>query len=316
MSIVSAVITTALRSLTVVLAGSVLTLSACGGGDIRNEQIGALEDQNADLNGGESVNPFGDLTDEQTDCLDDEAPDVDFGKVLTDATAEGVAERVTVTGALITCLPDLRENEAFVQQITNNFNAALGATADVDVEEGGCLLGYVLDNSPDPASSLADGSSEADVVLFQDGFQECFDADTQAAITGVDGGGAQAYGDDPRLDSLHDDCDSGDDRACDILFIDALDGSEYADLAIDCAGRGDGLTSCTPGLEVDETGEVVQDSEAMTSLETDCGAGDMTACDLLYRAATIGSDLEQFGFTCGGKIVAGGLPDCRTRFPE
>jgi hypothetical protein len=51
----------------------------------------------------------------------------------------------------------------------------------------------------------------------------------------------------------------------------------------------DGSTDDTDGSEDDLDG-----------LRDDCADGDFEACDDLYLSADIGSDLEEFGSTCGG----------------
>ncbi|WP_084078912.1 DUF4190 domain-containing protein [Demequina sp. NBRC 110057] len=49
---------------------------------------------------------------------------------------------------------------------------------------------------------------------------------------------AQAYGDDPTLDALYDQCGAGDDAACDELYWSTTTGTEYEEFALDCGGRG------------------------------------------------------------------------------
>lgn len=44
----------------------------------------------------------------------------------------------------------------------------------------------------------------------------------------------------------------------------------------------------------------------MEELRTDCAAGDMAACDDLYDESNLGSDEEDFGWTCGGRTQGGG----------
>ncbi|MFN3867274.1 MAG: DUF4190 domain-containing protein [Demequina sp.] len=58
-----------------------------------------------------------------------------------------------------------------------------------------------------------------------------------------------SYGDDPFLDALWEACDSGDDTACDELFLEAPFGSGYADFGDSCGQRGRPLlqTWCEEG---------------------------------------------------------------------
>ena len=143
-----------------------------------------------------------------------------------------------------------------------------------------------------------------------------FDETSQAAIAGEAGSGPQAYGDDADLDSLYDACDGGDDRACDLLFVNASQESEYWLLAIDCAGRGETDGFCTEGIVAASDGFADASSPGLEVLTVDCEAGDMIACDTLFGIAQIGTTAENTGYTCGGKIAVGAIPNCRTRFPS
>jgi len=276
-------------------------------------KVDVLEEQADEI--GSGGDPFSDRTDEDEACLEEELPGFDGVEAMTDAGAAGVQQRVDITNALITCFPDLGENDSFITSITATFNAALGGVADLSEEEGGCSLRYILDNSDDPGRVLGDGSDQRDVELFLEGAEICFDDESMAIIRGDAGAGPQAIGDDELLDGLATDCSDGSDEACDILYYRASDGSEYFDIAADCAGRGDGLSYCTSGLDLDENGVATAGSvDVLNALRDSCGLEDMTSCDLLYLVAAGGSADEQYGFTCGERIVAGGLPDCRTRF--
>jgi hypothetical protein len=48
---------------------------------------------------------------------------------------------------------------------------------------------------------------------------------------------AVAYGDDPELDALYDDCAGGDAAACDDLYINSAAGSEYEQFGGTCGNR-------------------------------------------------------------------------------
>jgi hypothetical protein len=48
---------------------------------------------------------------------------------------------------------------------------------------------------------------------------------------------ANAYGDDPQLDALYDDCAAGDATACDDLYVQSTPGSEYEQFAGTCGDR-------------------------------------------------------------------------------
>ena len=51
------------------------------------------------------------------------------------------------------------------------------------------------------------------------------------------------------------------------------------------------------------------DDEALNALVDDCYGGDMGACDDLFLQAEVGSDYEDYGNTCGGR-----MPDPRGRY--
>jgi hypothetical protein len=55
---------------------------------------------------------------------------------------------------------------------------------------------------------------------------------------------------------------------------------------------------------------VGEDDDALAGLEEACAGGDWTACDDLYFQAPAGSELEEFGRTCGG--VTDGARLCAT----
>ena len=48
---------------------------------------------------------------------------------------------------------------------------------------------------------------------------------------------ANAYGDDPALDALYDDCAAGDATACDDLYVQSPPDSEYEQFAGTCGDR-------------------------------------------------------------------------------
>ena len=264
-------------------------------------------------------NPFADLTADQEECVETRG-ESGFSELAlgaaSDPSAAGDAQRVEMFSLLIECVPNLDELDAFVEIVTHNLDSALGAGARVDTVEGRCVLSYVLDNAVDPADALSTASTLDSVTTFQDAFGECLDPESLAFVLRTAGSGPQSYGDDPDLDALYEGCDQGDEQACDLLFYLTTDGSEYRNLAVDCAGRGDGLSYCVPGMEVDDEGRITVDSIGLTTLESACLDGVMIACDLLFLSAPLGSDFERVGFTCGDRIAVGAVPDCRSRFPE
>ena len=278
--------------------------------EISQENREALElaqDQMEDLGGTEVEFSFRD----QIQCADVEAELT----TLNNPGQTGVDARVDLRNELIDCTEDLAGNRDFVQNFTAGLNAGFGGVAEISLEEAECTLRHLLAESENPGRAIADGTNPADVEVFLDGAEKCFDNGSLAVMRQDEGSGPQNVGDDERLDGLAADCVAGLETACDVLFFASAEGSEYHDIGLTCDGRGDGIAYCTPGLETDETGTILASSTAKGTLVSECRANLMTSCDLLFRTAEIGSADEQFGFTCGNRIAVGGLPDCRTRFP-
>jgi hypothetical protein len=118
-----------------------------------------------------------------------------------------------------------------------------------------------------------------------------------------------AYGDDPELDALWDQCAGGDLAACDSLWFDAPFGSEYESFGDTCGGTRpsssggcefDSQFGTDDGFDVDLPESYGDDAE-LDALYDGCDAGDLVACDDLYYASPIDSDYEFFGATCGGR---------------
>lgn len=61
-------------------------------------------------------------------------------------------------------------------------------------------------------------------------------ASTPFVPAGFDDDDPQNYGDDPFLDDLYDECDGGDDNACDDLYLQSPLGSEYEEFGRSCGG--------------------------------------------------------------------------------
>jgi hypothetical protein len=61
-----------------------------------------------------------------------------------------------------------------------------------------------------------------------------------------------------------------------------------------------GDAGSTDGDDGSDEGTDDGDDASLDELEADCADGDFAACDDLYFSADLGSDLEEFGSTCGG----------------
>lgn len=299
------------------LSAVVLVVAGCTSTDPETEErLDAAIEQSEELTSGDDV--LADATPEQRQCVEDTLVGSDLSpiQILADTSASGVEARIEVTRITIGCIPNLGEVDSYATNFTEQFTPALGPGADVDATEGGCLLQYVIDNADDPAEMLIAGTSDDLLEVLGGAIDVCFDETSRAAIAGEAGTGPQAYGDNADLDSLYDACDRGDERACDLLFVNVSEDSEYWLLAIDCAGRGGTDGFCTEGIVAAADGFADPSSPGLAVLMVDCEAGDMIACDTLFGIAPIGSVAENTGYTCGDRIAVGAIPNCRTRFPS
>lgn len=292
-----------------------LGFSACSRFDASDRaQMDRATEQSEAL--GLDADPLSEATANERRCVDERAAEagVDIRDVMADAGQTGLDARAGLFNAMFDCIPDIAEFDSYQKQLATTLNAGLGAMAGVSNSESGCLLQHIIDTADDPGRAFADGTDEADVAVYLAGFDACFDADTLAVAYGEEGAGPQVYGDDPNLDDLQDRCIADDDRACDLLYAASPPESTYSAIAIDCDGRGDGIEFCTDGLIVNNTTYPDPDSPGLERLRSECAVGQMISCDTLFFFAAVGSEFEQFGFTCGGEIAVGAIPNCRTRF--
>lgn len=118
---------------------------------------------------------------------------------------------------------------------------------------------------------------------------------------------------DEYLEAFFEDCQTGYDEACDFLYLVSEPDTEYEEVGNTCGGRGDGLSFCTPGLELTADGTAAPEGSALSKLVADCESGSsMYACDLLYLVTDGDSAEEKIGNTCGGRIPEGADPTCTT----
>ncbi len=111
-------------------------------------------------------------------------------------------------------------------------------------------------------------------------------------------------GTNQHLDDLYAACAAGDMQACDDLYLESPEGSDYGEYGRTCGERTDGSRWCVDeGGSTEVTG--YGDDAYLDGLWDDCAAGDMTACDALYQESPAGSEYEQFGDTCGGTTAGG-----------
>lgn len=130
-----------------------------------------------------------------------------------------------------------------------------------------------------------------------------------------------------QIASLQGSCETGDNRACDVLFMLADFGSDAELIAATCGGREPApQTFCTQGIvglfeEADSEAELElyvfdPESEGVDAVVSACeDDGDMTACDFLYFRSPEDSEFEVIGGTCGDRLDVA-VPDCRTLLGE
>jgi hypothetical protein len=90
------------------------------------------------------------------------------------------------------------------------------------------------------ASAARDGSGDVDKLdnAMQQAAEDCdVPSDVFDDSFGSVDSDANAYGDDPQLDALYDDCAAGDGTACDDLYVQSTPGSEYEQFAGTCGDR-------------------------------------------------------------------------------
>ena len=275
-------------------------------------QLDAMLSQAQDL---EMDGQAGAVSRDEARCIDRSAADAGLGSPADVFTDPELSEsRKQLMEIFLDCIESPENFGPLVASIAATAEAVVGATFEVTDEQSVCVLRYVLETSSDPARTLVLLETPEDVDVMLTAFESCLTAEQMDTLQGAEGTGPQAYGDDSRLDRMYDECAAGDDRVCDLLYFVSAAGSDYAAITDDCAGRG--LTPsgfCSPEVVLDETGFAAAESPGLSILSEDCEMGDNTACDLLFTIAPFGSEYENIGFTCGGRMAVGAIPDCRTR---
>ncbi|MBU5424157.1 DUF4190 domain-containing protein [Cellulomonas hominis] len=117
-------------------------------------------------------------------------------------------------------------------------------------------------------------------------------------------GEAFTYGDDASLDALWDACAAGDGAACDSLYMSSPSGSDYEAFGDTCGGQAAGGEFCAEDSAAteDTAAQGYGSDPELDALWDACEAGSGTACDDLYWEAPSGSQYEEFGTTCGGRV--------------
>lgn len=226
--------------------------------------------------------------------------------------------------------PDSNENDSESTRTYEDLSFLEKSFVDGVTEGGGteaagiCMLDAFEDAGID-ASELADLANEEPSPDVLAAIFSCTAELLEGGLFGSDGvfGDADTYGDDPDLDALWDDCDAGDDVACDDLYLRSPIGSDYESFGSTCGERESidqfGNCSLDDGLFGDDDGlfgdaDTYGDDPALDALWDGCAAGDYAACDTLWIKSPFGSDYEAFAETCGAISEESLFGSCELEF--
>jgi hypothetical protein len=96
------------------------------------------------------------------------------------------------------------------------------------------------------------------------------------------------------LDDLEDECAADEfSLSCDFLFFESPPGSDQEEFGSSCGGTFTGANGTC--------GSTLDSGSTIDGLVQDCDSGDNAACDELFLITPVGSQLELFGTTCGGR---------------
>ncbi|MCH1450202.1 MAG: hypothetical protein L7U66_00220 [Acidimicrobiales bacterium] len=200
-----------------------------------------------------------------------------------------------------------------------------GVTEGGGTEAAGiCMLDAFEDAGID-ASELADPANEEPSPDVLAAIFSCSAELFEGDLFGGDGvfSDADTYGDDPDLDALWDDCDAGDDVACDDLYLRSPIGSDYESFGSTCGERESidqfGNCSLDDGLFGDDDGlfgdaDTYGDDPDLDAHWDGCADGDYAACDTLWIESPFGSDYESFAETCGAISEESLFGSCELEF--
>ncbi|MGY9081414.1 MAG: hypothetical protein ACKVK3_02275 [Acidimicrobiales bacterium] len=173
-------------------------------------------------------------------------------------------------------------------------------------------------NDSDPADNTASDNSASDNTDADAETDQGASTDAPATTPEVEIPKGFGLGGSEQLQGLLTDCADGNNLACDILYVISPFNSTEEAVAVTCGGLANtAVTFCTAGIDAGEDERFFAlDSAGLGRVTKACQVGgDMTACDFLYYRSPIGSQLEEIGSTCGGRINVA-LPDCRSTIAE
>ena len=204
-----------------------------------------------------------------------------FGRTLTATELAELRARVAVMDTLASC-------DEFVEY---SIETSVGLVTAVSREE-------VVEEALEEGAILAIGVAE-----YSDGTASAF-FDNCDPDLGLDFA-ATSHGDEPSLDLLWDECESGLFESCDLLYMHGPPNSDYESFAVSCGDRGPAQEEyclITHG-----------DGVAIDSWHERCRSNDFAACDLLYQFSPVGSEDERLAKRCGGIAEEKDVP-CIVRF--
>jgi hypothetical protein len=144
-----------------------------------------------------------------------------------------------------------------------------------------------------PVDSIYEEFGATCAWYFEDGLHDC-----ERELGELSEGSATFYGDDPQLDLIWDDCETGVLSACDDLYWMAPVGSDYESFGSTCGNLGEPTYGECVGPAMN-----YGDDPYLDGIYDDCADGNLYACDELYQMSSFDSEYEAFGNSCGGLAI-------------
>jgi hypothetical protein len=323
-----------IKRLFALLAISMLLFAGCGDDSGSDE---ADTDDTAEAPDEESTTSTTEEEEEEGMALDEwvEAAD-EICEEADDATDElGEPQSIDeVVELLPEALPIIEEQVEALEDLGPPDEDADKVEEAIDLLNGQIeLLEEALDrieDGEDPEEVFADIDSEGqdmedelDEIAEDLGLEVCggesgSEDDTTTTTDGGSTGEPFTYGDDPELDALWDECEAGSADACDSLWLESPVDSEYEEFGYSCGGKvpeGEAM-SCSEVLG--ESGEeptggepnTYGDDPELDALWDECDGGSADACDQLFLDSPSGSEYEDFGWSCGGRVPEDEIEVC------
>jgi hypothetical protein len=227
----------------------------------------------------------GKVEEDESRCLLEslETEGIEPDRVVADSL--DVEDEIIVTDAILACFEEPQGLKTFVENVASGF--ADIAPFEVEPDAAACAIAAIVDHGA-TAAELAGSDISPELI---DELNACIGIDPSIVLEPGD-----VYGDNPLLDGLWDECESGIMASCDELFSISQIGSQYEAYGATCGDR-----------EPDASGGACDipfsygDNADLDAYWDACEAGDGSACDDLYFESPIGSEYEAFGASCGNR---------------